>query len=46
MHHAGFIYIGVIMDTKKVMDFVLDTEYCSVFDNYKKNVKLANNIFV
>ena len=45
MHQAGFIYIGVIMDTKKVMDFVLDTEYCSVFDNYKKNVKLANKIF-
>jgi hypothetical protein len=45
LYHAGFVYVGVVMDTQKVLDFVLDTEYCSVFEHYKKNEELAKKIF-
>jgi len=46
LNEAGFIFVGVPMDTEKIANFVLGTEYSSVFRHYKKNKKLANKIFV
>lgn len=46
MHHAGFIYVGVPADTKKMIKFVKATNRLAAFENYKKNQKLAREMFV
>lgn len=35
------VYIGVLMDTDKVMEFVTTTEYKAVLENYWRNEELA-----
>lgn len=39
-------YIGVEMDVKKVAEFVRSTEYKAVFENYWRNERLAEEIFL
>lgn len=38
-------YIGVVMDTKKVADFMLETKYKAVLKNYWRAPELADKIF-
>ncbi len=38
-------YVGVVMDTMKVADFVRTTEYKAVLKNYWRAPELANKIF-